>query len=62
MPAQSCDLIRASDWRTLYIAQATRALYTFGQTPSLYVREKGLGTRLGLILECKQSPNFCINF
>ena len=28
MPAQSCDLIRASDWRALYIARATRALYT----------------------------------
>ena len=46
MPAQSCDLIRASDWRALYIARATRALYTFVQTPSLRVREKGLGMRL----------------
>ena len=48
MPEQSCDLIRASDWRTLYVAWATWALYTFVQIPSLRVREKGLGTRLGL--------------
>ena len=46
MPALSCDLIRASDWRALYVARVTRALYTFGQTPSLRVRERGLGTRL----------------
>ena len=46
MPAQSCDLIRASDWRALYVARATRTLYTFGQTPSFRVRERGLGTRL----------------
>ena len=31
-------------------SSATRALYTFGQTPSLRVRERGLGTRLGLVL------------
>ena len=47
MPAQSCDLIHASDWCALYVARATRALYMFVQTPSLRVRERGLGTRLG---------------
>ena len=45
MPVQSCDLIRVSDWRALYVARATQALYTFGQTPSLRMRETGLGMR-----------------
>ena len=50
MPVQSCDLIHASDWRALYVAWATRALYTFGQTPSFCVRDRGLGTRLRMDL------------
>ena len=50
MPAQSCDLIRASDWRVLYVAWAIWALYTFGQTPSLRVRERRLGTRLDFVM------------
>ena len=32
----------------MYVARAIRAPYTFVQTPSLRVRERGLGTRLNL--------------
>ena len=46
MPEQSCDLIRASDWRALYIARTTWALFTFDQTLSVRVRERGLATTL----------------
>ena len=41
MPVQSCDFIRASNWRALYVARATQTLYTFVQTPSLHMRERG---------------------
>ena len=59
MPMQSCDLICASDWRALYVARVTQALYTFIQTPSLRMHERGLGMRLdvGLML----STGACID-
>ena len=55
MPVQSCDLICVSDWRSLYVARATRALYTFVQIPSLRMHERGLGTRLGHALLQKEA-------
>ena len=34
----SCDFILESDWRAVFSARATRALYTFVQTPSRFLR------------------------
>ena len=36
--------------RDVMHSSATRVLYTFGQTPSLHVRERELGTRLPIMI------------
>ena len=48
MPVQSCDLIRASDWRALYVncTGDTGPIHVWPDgTPSLRMRETGLGMR-----------------
>ena len=45
--AYSCDYFLESDWRALQAARATRALYTFVQTPSsLFAKGAGHETKV----------------